>query len=333
MIYGVAFCTALSAIAIVSADIPWVKNNLHVGALLIVIVLGMLWRSVLPVANVLQPGIKFAQRPILRAAVAGLGFKLSLVEISKIGLSAFAVVVVGTGVSLFVGYWIARRLGIGEKLAALLSVGTSVCGASAIVAADSVLEAERAEPAYALGIITLFGTIGILVYPQIWLSLGMNEFQYGVWNGASLHEMAQVVAAGDAVSELATSVATTAKLERILLLAPIVFLLAVWMRKRGLHAGQAKAPLAPWFLVLFVVFAAINSTGWLSKSWIDVLQKIDLWLLCVGMAGVGLQAGFKELRGAGWRPLLAGALQWVLIAAVALVLTKWLCASGTLSGT
>src|SRR5256885_5152151 len=194
------------------ADLPWVKNTLHVSALLLVILLGMAWKSLLPEPPLVLPGIRMAQRPILRWAVAGLGFRLSVGELWKIGGPALVVVVVSTSAALLFGWWIARRLGVAEKLALLLGVGGAICGASAVVAADTVVQGERRDSALAMGVITLLGTVGIVVYPLLQHALGMNDFLYGVWDGASPHEMAQGVAAGFSVSAEAARGATAGKL-------------------------------------------------------------------------------------------------------------------------
>ena len=322
---GVLLCVALAAVALWLADLAWVKDSLHVSALLIVIVLGMVWTSLVPLPAAVQPGVRFAQRPILRWAVAGLGFRLGLAEMVKIGAPALVVVVVATFSSLLFGWWIARRLGIGEKLGLLLGVGGAICGASAVVAADSVVQGEKRDSAIALGVITLLGTIGIVIYPLIQRALGMSDFLYGVWDGASLHEMAQVVAAGFGVSDEAARVATVVKLARIALLAPVVLGLSAWLRRRHKATGQAHVSPVPWFLVLFVVFAIVNSSGLLPASWITVARRVDLWLLCVGMAGVGLVTGFADLRAAGMRPIVAGASQWLFLATVSYGLARVLC--------
>jgi uncharacterized integral membrane protein (TIGR00698 family) len=188
-----------------------------------------------------------------------------------------------------------------------------------------VVQAERRDTALALGIITLLGTIGIVIYPMLYHLLGTTEFVYGVWDGASLHEMAQVVAAGFSVSDEAARVATVVKLARIALLAPVVFYLAWWLRRRHEKVGAAHVAPVPWFLVLFVVFALINSAGWIPPHWLEGIRRADLWLLCVGMAGVGLQTGLADLRDAGFRPIATGALQWLFLASLSLVLARWLC--------
>jgi len=324
---GLVVSALLATAAFLLADQPFVKDTLHLSALLLVILLGMALRTVLHVPAWAAPGVRVAQRPVLRWAVAGLGFRLSIGEILKIGAPALGVVVTSTFVALIFGWWLGRRLGLNDKLATLLAVGGGICGASAVVAADSVVHGDKRDSALALGIITLLGTLGIVAYPWIGRAAHMGDFLYGVWDGASLHEMAQVVAAGSGFSKEATGVATVVKLVRITLLAPVVFALAWRMRPRSgdpaaigsrPEAGEApKVSFVPWFLVLFVIFAAVNSTGWLAKDVIQTIQRADLWLLCVGMAGVGLQTSFAELGRAGWAPIAAGAAQWAALALTA----------------
>ncbi len=318
---GVLLAALLATGGFALAEVPWVKDTLHVSALLLVILLGMALKSVAPIPSFFEPGVRLAQRPLLRWAVAGLGFRLSLGELWRIGAPALGVVVVSTFAALLFGWWVARRLGVGAKLGLLLGVGGAICGASAVVAADSVVQGEKRDSALALGVITLLGTIGIVLYPLVGRGLGMSDFVYGVWDGASLHEMAQVVAAGFGMSDEAARVATVVKLARIALLAPVVFWLAWSLRRQA--AGTAGAPRVspvPWFLVLFLVFALVNSLGVIPAPALDAIRRADLWLLCVGMAGVGLQTGFGDLREAGFAPIAAGAAQWVFLAGVSYAL-------------
>ena len=316
---GLVVSALLATVAFMLADQPLFKDTLHLSALLLVILVGMALRTIMPVPHWAAPGVRVAQRPVLRWAVAGLGFRLSLGEIVKIGVPALAVVVVSVFAALLAGWWIGRRLGLSDKLATLLAVGGGICGASAVVAADSVVQAEKQDSALALGIITLLGTIGIVAYPWIGRAAGMGNFLYGVWDGASLHEMAQVVAAASGFSKDSTAIATVVKLVRICLLAPVVFFLA-WRMRAITHSSATDKPQVspvPWFLVMFVAFAALNSTGWLPKDWVQLIQRGDLWLLCVGMAGVGLQTSFHDLGRAGWAPIAAGVAQWVVLAGIA----------------
>jgi uncharacterized integral membrane protein (TIGR00698 family) len=336
---GLVVSVLLATSAFLLADQPFVRDTLHLSALLLVILVGMAMRSVIPLPAWAGPGVRMAQRPLLRWAVAGLGFRLSLGEIARIGAPALVVVVTSTAVALGFGWWTGRRLGLNDKLATLLSVGGGICGASAVVAADSVVQAEKRDSALAVGIITLLGTIGIVLYPYVGRAAHMGDFVFGVWDGASMHEMAQVVAAGATFSKQATAVGTVVKLVRITLLAPVVLFLA-WRARRILPSGSGASergpgrpgpgstpPVTPvpWFLVLFVCFAALNTTGWLAQSLVQQIQRADLWLLCVGMAGVGLQTSFGDMARAGWAPIAAGAAQWLVLAGLSYTLALALC--------
>lgn len=320
---------AISALAIRLADIPYVKEHLHLGALLLVILIGMLWKNLLPPPKWALPGIAVAQKPVLRWGVALLGFKLSIGELIAIGAPALLVVIVSTTAALAFGWWFGKAMGLNEKLAAVLGVGGAVCGASAIIAAETTVKAEQPDVAASIGVITLYGTLGILIYPLIGRLVGMPTFMYGVWTGASLHETAQVVAAGDALG--VGQVATVVKLARIAMLAPIVMYLAWWMRRKGDEA-EAKVAIVPWFLVLFVVFTLVNSStlfGFsqpvLSKDVVAWINSANMWVLCIGMAGVGLQTGFKDLKKAGWMTILVGGAQWLFLALVAFAMASILC--------
>jgi len=327
---GVLVSVALAAVALELAAWPFFKEQLHFGALLLVILLGMAWRLVLPVPVWALPGIELAKKPILRWAVAGLGLRLTLGEIAAIGMPSLVVVSVSTLVALLAGWWLARALGLSKDLGALLGVGGAICGASAIVAADTVVQARKEDSAMAIGVITLLGTLGILIYPEIGMLMGLSDFNYGVWAGASLHETAQVVAAGDSMSPQAKEVATVVKLVRICWLAPIVFWLGYQARKTAQNqtsVNAKKVSLVPWFLVMFVVFATVSSLeilpeeGFLAVSYWNTGFK---WLMCVGMAGVGLQTNLRELLCAGPRPVLVGALQWILLSGVSLAAIYWI---------
>jgi uncharacterized integral membrane protein (TIGR00698 family) len=328
---GLLLAIAISALAIRLSNIPYVKDTLHLGALLLVILIGILWRNILPPPAWAMPGISLAQKPILRLGVALLGFKLSIGALIQIGLPSLVVVAVGTIAALAFGWWFGKAMGLPEKLSILMAVGGAICGASAVVAAESVVKAEKEDVVAPIGVITLFGTLGIVLYPIIGRALHMPYFLYGVWTGASIHETAQVIAAGQALGDQAVAVATVVKLARIAMLAPIVFYLAWWMRKKG-SDSEAKVAIVPWFLVMFVVFALVNSSTTfglkqplLSKDVVTQINDLNTWVLCIGMAGVGLQTGFKDLKKAGIMALVVGFAQWVLLSLIAFTLGSVLC--------
>ncbi len=324
---GLALCVGLAAGSVLLAEQPWFKQTVRFSPLLVVILLGIAVASVVRLPKSLGEGMAVAQKGVLRWGVAGLGLRLSVPEILKIGGPSLLVVAVSTVASLAFGWWLAVRMGLPEKLAILLSVGGSVCGASAVVAADSVVQAEGEHAAVSLGVITLWGTVGIFAFPALGHALGMGDFGYGVFAGATLHEMAQVVAGAQGFSDEAATVATVVKLARITLLAPIVLFLAWWLLRFRGGAGEAKVAPVPWFLVAFVALAAVNSIGPQIGLTPEVRKPLDTFvvlLLCVGMAGVGLKTGVRDLAKAGWLPILAGLGQWGFLCVVAFGLSRLL---------
>lgn len=318
---GLLVAVVLAALAYAP---KWLWPTFPVSPLLTVILLGMAIGSVFSLPTSWKSGLQLAQKPILRWGVAGLGFKLSLQELASIGGSALVVVVVSTVAALGFGWWLGRLVGLPEKMNLLLGVGGGICGASAIVAADTVVQGEQSDSALPLGIITLVGTVGIVVYPLLAHAIQMDPFIYGVWNGASLHEMAQVIAAGNAV-EGAINPSTVTKLARICLLAPVVFYLGWMLRRKAASAGEAKVPLVPWFLVVFVLLAAFRTAVEVPAATAKLVENIDLFVLCVGMAAVGLFSDFRKIVQAGARPILVGVGQWVFLALLSLGLALAFC--------
>ncbi len=324
---GLAVCIALAALAMWLDKVPFVHDTLRFSALLVVILLGILFASVFRLPDSLKPGIRVAQRPVLRWAVAGLGLRLILGDLQQIGVYPLLALVVTVGVSLLAGWKLAEWFGLTRKGSLVLSVGTAVCGASAIVAANSVVEADDSEVATSLGVITLWGTVGIFVYPLIASAVQMTGVNFALWAGGSLHETAQVIAAASGFSVAeggeVVKLAAAVKLARIALLAPIVFGLGAYLRKTGEHTGDAKVPLVPWFLVMFLIFAVVSTFRTqlgLPDELFSQAGKVVTFLMAVGMAGVGLQTSVRDLKAAGIKPVAAGFGQWVIIAVISLAL-------------
>ena len=229
----------------------------------------------------LAPGIRFASRHVLRIGVALLGIRLSLGTVGDLGLRTIVVILGSIAVTFAATLLMGRLLGVSEPLTLLIATGTGICGASAIVAMESVSEATREEAAFALATVTALGTVAMVGLPFLRTPLGLDMTDYGIWSGASVHEVAQVVGATAGVSAVALKIGTLVKLARVALLAPLVFGFAV-SRGRGRPAGT---PLVPLFVIGFLVLAAVRTTGVLSSRVVADLTRIDVLLLAAGMAG------------------------------------------------
>src|SRR5580704_15851933 len=221
--------------------LAWASIELHtlpqlaaVSALMIAIVLGMAVRNTVGVPAVCALGIRFSLRRLLRLAVMLLGFQLSARQIAEVGGMGFFVVAITLAAAFCFTTWLGRRLGVDRKLSELIAAGTSICGASAIVATNAVTEGSDEDVAYAIAVVTLFGCASMLLYPFGDALMHMPAHAYGLWAGASIHETAQVLAASFQGGVVSGRIGAVTKLSRVMLLAPVVLGLGWVARRRGL---------------------------------------------------------------------------------------------------
>lgn len=219
--------------------------------------------------------------------------------------------------------WLGRVLGVGRSLTELIAAGTSVCGASAVLAANTVSEGSDEDVAYAVASVTVFGSIAMLTYPWLGQVMGMEHVTYGLWTGATVHEVAQVVAAAFQAGNDAGELATIVKLSRVALLAPVVVALGIMATRRHGESKKGKAP-APWFVGGFLLMIAVNSTGMLPTELHAPLVAATPFLLAMGMAAMGLETDVRRLAAKGLRPLALGAGSTLFIAGLGLALVELL---------
>jgi uncharacterized integral membrane protein (TIGR00698 family) len=312
-----------------AAVLAWLARWLHgipaiggISALMLAIILGMMIRNTAGVPKAMQEGIRFSMRRLLRLAIMLLGFQISLNQIRQVGGVGFAIVLATLVGTFLFTLWLGRRLGVDPKVTELIAAGTSICGASAVVATNTVTEGSDEDVAYAIAVITALGTISILLYPLASAAIGMPAASYGLWTGASIHEIAQVIAAAFQGGSVSAQFGAISKLSRVVLLAPVVFTLGyLAARRRSAEGNPAKVP-TPWFLVGFLVMIAVNSSGVLGKSWTSALVTANQFLLAVALAAMGLETSVAKLRAAGLRPFLLGSGAWMFISVVSLALIR-----------
>ena len=273
-------------------------------------------------SNVASPdtaaGIKFAAKNILRVGVVLLGLRLSIAQVTSLGVETIGIVVGTTGFTFFFVQWLGRRMGLSPSLSLLVGTGFSICGLSAIAAVEGSSDAEEEEVAAAMGLVTLFGTLAIFVIPVLGGLLGLADQQLGTWIGASVHDTAQVVAAASARGPEILAVAIAVKLTRVLLLAPIVAGVNFNRARTHPSTGEAKPALVPTFVVGFVLMILVRSSGLLSDQWLSTGRTLEGIALAAAMVGLGANVRINRLRSLGPRPLLLGVLAWVVVASVSL---------------
>ena len=315
---------------LVAAALAWLARWLHtipaigaISALMLAILLGIFIRNTTGIHPVLQPGIKFSMRRLLRLAIMLLGFQLSLHQIRQVGGIGFLIVATTLVCTFLFTVWLGKLLGVDPKLVELLAAGTSICGASAVVATNTVTDGTDEDVAYAIAVVTALGTASVVLYPLASSAMAMPASSYGLWAGASIHEIAQVIAAAFQGGPVSAQYGTISKLSRVMLLAPVVFLLGYLAdRNRGrVDNAQGKAPF-PWFLVGFLLMIGVNSLGILTAEWVARLVFVNQFLLALALAAMGLETSARKLIGEGLRPFLVGAGAWCFISVLSLSLIR-----------
>lgn len=273
-----------------------------------------------------NPGVAFSARRLLRLGIILLGLQLTASQIAEVGATGIAILVLTLVGTFLVTVRLGRLLGVERKLTELIAGGTSICGASAVIATNTVTEAPKEDVAYAVACVTLFGSLAMLVYPLLPGMLGLTPRSYGLWAGASIHEIAQVVGATFQDSPQAGEFGTVAKLSRVMMLAPMVIALGLLAaRRHDREAGKARAPV-PWFVLGFMALVIVNSVIAVPVEARAALAVVATVLLSMALAALGLETDIGKLRAKGVRPLLLGLLATLFIAGFSLALVKTLAA-------
>lgn len=313
---GVGLTVGLAALSFGAAR---TLGAVAISPLIIALIIGALVRNLIGASARAAPGIRASARHLLRAGIVILGLQLSIGELVAIGAGGLALIAGTLAGTFFVTVWLGARLGVDPKLAKLIAAGTSICGASAVVATNTVAQADEEDVAYAVASVSLFGTAAVLLYPIAAEALKMSAYAYGLWAGASIHEIGQVAAAAPA-----SEVAMVAKLSRVALLAPVVFTLAKVAGSRSRRRRDAARVEMPWFLVGFVAMMLIGSAVSIPVAAMERAAQAATGLLTVALAGIGLEMDLGKLRTRGWRPLLLGAGASLFICLSSLALILWL---------
>jgi uncharacterized integral membrane protein (TIGR00698 family) len=316
-----------------------------VGAPVSGVVIGAVVGTVRRPGPVFRPGITTASRTVLQVAVVLLGAQLSLVQVARVGVASLPVML-GTLVVCFLAAWgIGRALGVVGNLRTLIGVGTGICGASAIAAVTPVIGAVSVEVAYAVSTIFLFNVAAVVVFPVVGHLLGMSQHAFGLFAGTAVNDTSSVVAAASSYGAGAADFAVVVKLVRTLVIIPVVLALAWLVGRRTapapgptdvvaldgspaapVAAGQAAAAparpawsprrvvrLVPWFLVGFVLVAAVNSTGVIPGPAHPAIAAVAAFLITVALSAIGLSTDVAGFRRAGFRPLLLGGSLWIVV--------------------
>lgn len=325
---GLALSTALGLLAIWLAQSP-VFTARGLSALTLALVLGLLvGNTVYPaLAPSSHTGVGFAKQWLLRTGIVLYGLRLTFQDIGQLGWSGVLLDALMLGSTFILALWLGRKvLGLDARTTILIGAGSSICGAAAVLATAPVVKGRAQDVAVAVATVVVFGTVATFIYPALfhwnaahgWLDL--TAAQFGLYVGATVHEVAQVVAAGEAISAQAADMAVIAKMVRVMMLAPFLLLLSAWWGRTNETTADSPAAVSiPWFALGFIAVAGVNSLDLLPHTLVQAGVQLDNLLLAVAMAALGLSTHVSAVRAAGTRPLL-----------LAVVLFGWLLGAGLL---
>jgi uncharacterized integral membrane protein (TIGR00698 family) len=288
--------------------------------MILAILIGIVIHNVVCTPAWAKAGVAFSLRRILRFAIILLGLQLTAQQVAAVGGVGLAIIVTSLVCTFLVTVWAGRLLGVDGRQAQLIAAGTSICGASAVIAANTVIDGRDEDVAYALACVTVLGSLAMFSYPFLPGLLHLNHEAFGLWAGSSIHEIAQVVAAAYQDGTQAGDVATIAKLTRVMMLAPVVLSLGLLARRRN-TGGKAQVPI-PWFVLGFIALIAINSVFDIPAAIKAPAGTLTTFGLSMALAAMGLETEVAKLRAKGLRPLGVALIAFFFISGLSLLLIK-----------
>lgn len=319
---GVALAAGLGVVALAAAETAWLRQW-HLSALTVAIVIGLLLGNLSAgrLSPAFTPGLVLAQRQLLRAGVVLYGVRLSFQDVAAVGAPGLVLDLLVVASTLGLGVWAGRRwFGLDRDTALLTAAGSAICGAAAVLAVERVIRPEPGKVAIAVASVVLFGTLDIFLYPALYPHLGLDAAAFGLYTGATVHEVAQVVAVGSAIGPETADAAVVVKLTRVLMLVPVLLLLG-WREAR---AGGQRAMVVPWFALGFLGVVALNSVVTIPAAAKSALLALDTLLLATAMAALGMETRLSRLRALGPRPLLLAGMLFLWLCGGGYVLVRWL---------
>ncbi|TFE00865.1 YeiH family protein [Jeotgalibacillus sp. R-1-5s-1] len=316
---GVLFTFFIALLGYLLALVPGFDR---VGQLAGAIVLAVFYRQIFGYPDKIRSGITFSTKRLLRVAIVLYGLKLNIEIVLNDGLGLLARDAAVIIFAIFATIWLAKKLRADRSISMLVAVGTGVCGAAAIAAVAPIIRAKERDTAIAVGMIALLGTIFALAYTLLRPILPLDDVQYGMWVGLSLHEIAHVALAGEPAGEEGLAMALLAKLGRVFLLIPLCLILVYWVNRKTEASESAEAKIAfPWFLVGFLLLSVIGTYVIgpvipMSDQVLDFISDLTTWLLTAAMVGLGLNVSLEDIRDRAMKPFL-------VILTVSILLSVW----------
>ena len=333
MLHGVLLIALFSCAAFYIGEAQILKE-ISFSPMIIGIILGMLYanslRNHLPETWV--PGIQFCSKKILRLGIILYGFRLTFQDVVNVGMAGIAVDSIIVAVTILGGIYIGKLMKMDKDIALLTSIGSGICGAAAVLGAESTIQTKPYKTAVAVATVVIFGTISMFLYPIAYRSgwLDLTPQQMGIFSGATLHEVAHAVGAGNAMGQEISNVSIIVKMIRVMMLVPVLLILGYWVAKKaksGMNADgsvQKTKVAVPWFAVGFLAVIGFNSFDLLPVPVVDAINYVDTFLLTMAMAALGAETSIDKFKKAGVKPFILAFWLYVNLIFGGYMLAKYL---------
>ena len=276
------------------------------------------------------PGILFCTKQILRTGIVLYGFRLTFQDVVNVGLPAvFIDIIIVTG-TLLLGILVSKLMKMDKDVALLTSTGSAICGAAAVLGAEPVVKSQPHKTAVAVSTVVIFGTISMFLYPAMYRAgiLELTPEQMGIYTGSTLHEVAHVVGAGNAMGTEISDPAVIVKMIRVMLLAPVLLIMSFCLAKFG-NKGHAKTGTKskitiPWFAVGFLLIIGFNSLDLLPHAVVEGINSFDTFLLTMAMTALGAETSIDKFKKAGARPFILASVLFIWLLVGGYLMAKYL---------
>jgi uncharacterized integral membrane protein (TIGR00698 family) len=317
------------ACVVVGAAATFLSEHYRAPVMLFALLLGMAM-NFLSADGACKAGIEFTARELLRVGVALLGLRITIGQVADLGWQPIVLVVLSVALTIGVSMVVARLMGFNTLFGLLSGGAVAICGASAALALAAALPnhplKERATLFTVVGVSAL-STLAMIGYPMLTQTLGLDARHAGVFLGATIHDVAQVVGAGYSLSRETGDIATFVKLLRVAMLVPVIAFAVLFTRPRGggdaIEARGPRPPLLPWFAVAFALLVAVNSTGWLPAAVTNAGSDVSRWCLVASIAGIGMKTALKDVVTVGMKPVALMVGETAFLALLVLLLQAW----------
>jgi len=321
---GILFVALFATSATFISQLSFLKQ-FGISPLIVGIILGIIYANTLRnhLPQEWLPGIIFSTKTLLRTAIVFYGFRLTFQNILEVGISGITASALVVVLTFFIGYFVGTKiLKLDRDITILTTVGSSICGAAAILATEPILNSEPHKSAVAVSTVVVFGTIAMFLYPFAYKAglINLDAVGMGIYIGGTIHEVAHVAAAGNTLGAEIANNAVIVKMLRVMMIAPFLIILSLYLAKKTTQKTKASIP---WFAIGFIGIAGFNSLNLLPEILITKINTLDTFALTMAMSALGMETSFDKFKKVGMKPIYLASILFIWLVVGGFYITKF----------